>query len=107
MEDPPSHAGHGPAELPSSSGDSTGWVAPSVPPVSGRPDPSSVHDHLADSFALDDAVGNPPGPAVRPSTPGGPARHASGTAAADAAAAPSPARRLTRLGRRSPRPTPR
>jgi signal peptidase I len=87
MEDPASSAAPS-AAMPS---------APSVPPVVSPTAPihlpngafpgagsaqapySVEHDRLAESMALEDATGEMPvvpGPAVRPSTPGGPARHA-------------------------------
>jgi signal peptidase I len=75
----------------------------------GRPEQTSrsvAEDQLAESLALEDSVGNPPGPAIRPATPGGPARHANPAgsdrdrelAAARNGAPPSVGSRRFRLG---------
>jgi signal peptidase I len=56
-----------------------------------------AEDQLAESFALDDTMASPPGPAVGPGTPGGPARHALPAANAANAANGSGAGRAAEL----------
>jgi signal peptidase I len=70
-----------PAASPASS---TSEVPPAARPAVPQGEQSAAEDQMAESLALDAAVHDVSGPTVRPSTPGGPARHASTAAAAAA-----------------------
>src|SRR5271168_1535246 len=58
----------------------TGYTRPTAFPAAdaAQTPHSAAQDQLAESLALEDVSGEHRGPTVRPSTPGGPARHAAG-----------------------------